>query len=193
MAEQERKLSAVNERALERQKAEHERKLQEVTARQRRAVEEADTDAYDAAEKERMDLMRAQPQEQQPKAQEIPPAIKAYHEQNEWAKDPVLWREAVEAVNIGLQQGLVGADPESQLRFAEERMFFKYPHLKPKAAPKRQMVDGGGLAGGSPSGRAAFDKLPADAKSTFQRFVSKGIFEDTAKDKEEYAREYNNA
>ena len=193
MAEQERKLAAMNDKALERQKADYDRQLAQIAQRQRQAVEEADTETFDRLERQKSELAKQAPEAPKPQA---PQEVVQFREANAWAKDPVLWNEAIEAVDVGLSQGLVQSDdPAGQLQFAERTILAKYPHLKPQEAPKpkRQMVDSGGLAGGAPSGRAAFDKLPADAKSTFQRFVSKGIYEDTAKDKEEYAREYNNA
>lgn len=194
MTEQERKLAVVNDKALERQKQEYQRELDSITKRQRKAVEEADTDAWDTLEREKQDMLKKAPSDAPEQPVEPPKVVKEFQEANDWAKDPVLWREAIQAVNVGLEMGLVqGSDAEGQLKFAQDRMFAKYPHLKPqrtKAAP-RQMVDGGGLGGGSATGRGAFEKLPADAKATFQRQMLKGIW--TEKDKEEYAREYNNA
>lgn len=196
MSEQERKLAAMNDQALERQRREYEGRMQALTARQRRAVEEADTETWDKLEKQRQQMMQDAPQPDQPQRQEPPAEVAEYQKANDWAKDPVLWREAVEVVNVGLESGAVrGDDPKGQLEFAERTMRAKYPHMFQQAKPQqRQRVDGGGLGSGSPAGgRSTFDKLPGDAKSAFERFVSRGVFSDTKKDREEYAREYNNA
>ena len=135
--------------------------------------------------------MRQPPQPEQPQG----PAreVVEYQQQNDWAKDPVLWQEAIQAVNYGLSSGaLQTPDPKAQLEFAERTMRAKYPHLFQAPAP-RQRVDGGGLASGPAAGRSAFDKLPSEAKAAFERFVKQGVFANTKKDREEYASDYNAA
>lgn len=193
-ADLERKLGAMNEKALERQRQEYESRMQALTQMQRRAVDEADTAAYDRAEQAKVALQREQQQHQAPQgpAQEVV----QYREANEWTRNPVLWHEATEAVNVALQHGIVQTnDPKTQIEYAEQVIRTKYPHLfnaQSKAAP-RQKVDGGGLAAGPARSGGAFEKLPAEAKHAFERQMKQGIWSDSKKDREEYAREYNAA
>jgi hypothetical protein len=198
MSEQERKLAAMNDKALERQKADYEAQMRQISARQRQAVEEADTETWDRLERQKADLARQAPQEGPANSQAEGPApeVAQYREQNDWAKDPVLWAEAVQAVNVGLQTGVVTAnDAESQIRYAERVVKTKYPHLfsTPKPKPQPQKVDAGGLAGGPKSGRNQFDKLPSEARDAFSRFVKRGVYADTKESREKYAREYNDS
>lgn len=194
--EQARKLEEMNARALERQKAQYEQQMQQIVAAQRSAVLDGDTERFDALEKQKSEMKPPQEQPQQPS---VPPEVASYKEQNDWAKDPVLWQEAVQAVEFGLKSGaLQTPDAKAQLEFAERTIRTKYPHLfqteeKSQRKTPPQTVDPGGLAQGIGRKAGAFSKLPADAKAQFQRYVSEGLFEDTKEGREEYANEYNAA
>lgn len=186
-----RRLDAMQEQALERQRAQLQAQMQDIAAGKRRAVEEADTDAYTALEqRERMMAQQyAQMMQQPPQPQGPPPEVASYVQANEWAKDPALWEEAAQAIDYNPE---IQKKPASeQLAYAESVMRRKYPHLfeQPKQRPQRQMVDSGGLAGGQR--KSEFDKLPAEAKQQFKRFVEKGLFTDDTAGKKEYVDAYN--
>src|SRR6056297_2062419 len=108
MSEQERKLAAMNDKALERQRADYETQMRRITQLQRKAVEDADTDAYDNLERHRQELSKNAPQpEQLQQPQAAPPEVEQFRKSNDWAKDPVLWAEAVQAVDLGLRSGAI--------------------------------------------------------------------------------------
>lgn len=191
-----RKLEEMNRRALELQASQYESKMSEIVSRQRKAVTEMDEAAFDAAERDRLELMKSQPAKSQAEAPKPDPAVSQYREAHEWAKNPAIWQEAVQAVNVGLSHGVVApSDTAAQLEYAENIIRQKYPHMfKAEEKPKpRQRVEGGGLATAAPRTASAYDKLPGDAKTQFKRFVEQGVFSDTKEDREEYANDYNAA
>lgn len=200
LTEQERKLGTMSERALERQKAQYEAQLQDISAKQRRAVEEADTETWDALERQKADLQKNAPQPEAPQ-QQADPYLTEYRqtEQGAWTNNPVLMKTGVDLINANpVVNGvpIMAQDAKAQVAYAEQELRKMYPAYFPSAAkPKpRQNVDAGGLASGAPSaGRSAFEKLPSDAKQAFKRFVERGVYEDSKKDREDYANEYNAA
>lgn len=196
IAEQGRKLATVNERALERQRAEYEQRLAALDQMQRKAVEGGDVQTYDRVQEARRNLEAESAALTQPEPQAPDPVLTEFVENNDWAKNPVLWNEAAQIVQTGIDSGSIQTnDPAEQLAFAEQTMRAKYPHLFQQAdpQPQRQRVDGGGLAGPQNRGASAYDKLPSEAKQAFARQMKRGVWKDTKKDREEYAREYNNA
>jgi hypothetical protein len=103
-----------------------------------------------------------------------------------------LWGEAVQAVNYGMQTGAVGADPEAQIKFAEQMMRQKYPHLfQPKEKPvtRPAPVEAGGLA--ARPATAGFNALPQEARSAFSRFVNEGLFKDNDEGRKAFMEMYN--
>lgn len=190
-----RKLESVSEAAMARLKADHERQLEDVRAKRREAVESGDTEAYDRWDKAERDMLKSAPAEptvEQPQGPD--PVLVSYRDANDWAKDPVLWAEAVQSVNFGLQAGAVPPnDTDAQLKFAEAQMRRKYPHMFQPAQqrPTTPRVDGGGLGGAGR--RSGFSNLPSEAKSAFKRFVSEGLYEDNDKGRQEFFDEYERA
>jgi hypothetical protein len=189
LQEQQARLDRLNDMALNRQREQYESKMQDLERQQRAAVDVADGDKFDALEREKQDLKRQAPEVEAPKPQ-VDPEVTRYVEENEWIKNPVLYHEAVAAIEAAPH--IKGRPAAEQIKFAEDTMRLKYPHVfeAPKPAPQR--VDGGGFASGGIRAASAFSKLPGDAKAAFKRYAAKGIFEDNAKGQEEYAREYNN-
>jgi hypothetical protein len=189
LQEQQARLDRLNDMALNRQREQYESKMQDLERQQRAAVDVADGDKFDALEREKQDLKRQAPEAEAPKPQ-VDPEVTRYVEENEWIQNRVLYQEAVAAIEAAPH--IKGRPAAEQIKFAEDTMRLKYPHIfeAPKPAPQR--VDGGGFASGGVRAASAFSKLPGDAKAAFKRYASKGIFEDNAKGQEEYAREYNN-
>lgn len=192
-----RRLQAMYERSVETQKAAHEQKLAEIVARQRAAVDSADPDEFDRVEAERRKHVENAPRanhEPQPGPQQIPPEVVEYRasEKGQWLNNPILHRTAAELIDA--RPDIQAKGVAAQLEFAETEIRRMYPAYFPAPQPPksqpRQVVDAGGLAGGSRH-NTAFQKLPSDAKSQFAAFVKSGIFKDTNEDKEFYANEYN--
>ena len=192
-AEHARRMDAIFKDRLKRDKEDYERRIADLNSQQRRAVEEADTATFDRLQKQREAL---QPPAQEP-AQEAPqvdPAVKAYYDANEWAKNPILWNTAVQLVNANPQ--VAGSSAQQQLEYAEREIKRMYPSYFPtETAPKGgqspvQRVDGGGLGAGI--GRAsAFSKLPAEAQAQFKRDAADGLFTNDDKGKQQFVEEYS--
>lgn len=191
-----RKLEAMNEKALERQRAQFESQMQDISRQQRAAVESGDTEAYDRLEAQKGMLQppeapeaKAQPNQPDPQQQAM---VEQYRMHNSWAQDPVIWEAAVRGTTTVPESASMSM-PEL-LQLAEQKAREYYPHKfeQPKPKPRAPAVDSGGLAGAKKSG---FGKLPGDAKQAFQRFYAQGVYGDMKKEEaqEEYAREYNAA
>lgn len=179
----------ATERQLEREKAAYEAKLRELQAGQRKAVEEADTEAFDNLRALEAEHRKHEPQPEpempgQPQQQpQIDPLISSYVEQHEWAKNPLLWGEATQAVEYGLRSKQIQPDnTQAQIDYAESVMKAKYPHLFAKPESR---VETGGLATGAPRNKGV-DDLPADAKRIGKEYVEDGVYKNMA----EYAADY---
>lgn len=199
-AETARRMEAMNKQALERQKAQFETEMQSITSQQRKAVEEADTDAWDRLERQRADLLKAQPTEPQSTQPPGPdPYVQQYinSDEGKWLHNPILRNTAYQLIQE--TPAALAMPPKEQIAYAEAEMRKMYPTYFPQGAqkqqatPPRQTVDPGGMAPPSSAQRSAFDKLPDDAKKQFKRFVAEGLFKDDKKDREEYANDYNAA
>lgn len=193
-----RRLDAVNKATQDRIRKEYEDRMAAITAAQRQAASEADTDAFDRLEQQRQKMLNERPEAQtEPeRTNEPPPEITDYQSRNEWAQDPLMWHEAVQAVQAGLNTGVLRTnDPKAQLEFAEAQMKRRYPHLfkasEPEPKPKPRVDSGGGLGAGPATGRSAFEKLPKEAKEQFNRDLKRGTFKDTKEDREWFANEFN--
>jgi hypothetical protein len=175
--------------ALQRQEADFRRQMAGITQRQRQAVEEADTETWESLEREKAGLL----QQRQPPQQE-PDYAEQYGQTKDgfWVKDPELGQVGYQMIEAN--PAIKALPPERQLKYVESELKRFYPdrfEQEEKPKPQTPRVDGGGLA--SPGGKfskSAYDKLPAEAKTQFKRFVSQGLFEDTKAGKEEYANEY---
>lgn len=196
-AETSRRVAAMNDMALKRQQADFDRRMQEIQQSQRQAVEEADTSRFDRLEKERAAMVRPQAAETpQPSGVPAPPPeVLEYVQQNKWAQNEVALEAGARAIDFAMRRGHKFATAGEQMAYAESKVRELYPHLftaptpDPTPRPTTRTPDGPGLAGGRAAG--AFDKLPADAKAAFQRFVGQNIYTNDAASRESYAREYN--
>ena len=194
--EQARKMAAMNEMALNAQRRQFQAEMDGLTQAQRAAVEEADTDKYDAIERQRAGLAKEFREATAPP--EAPPQVDTYvrdyeaRPEGEWLKNPIL-RQAAGAI-IDSNQAILSQPAQVQVEYAEAEVRKLYPGYFPApAAPQKQVqrVDGGGLAGGSRSN--PYTSLPADAKEAFNRYVTEGLFENNETDKKAFADEYNAA
>lgn len=195
--EQNRKLAAMSEAAMKRQREEYERQLASVQAAQRKAAESADVEAYDALERRRVEMMRAPVDAPQPQQPQKDPDVETFRQANEWTQNPLIWQEAVQAVDFAIKSGIPLASTKEQIAYAERAIKQKYPHLFQQAQtetprPTRPApVDGGGIASARTSPQ--FNSLPAEAKSTFARFVKEGLYSDDETGRRQFFEEYNNA
>ena len=187
-----RKIEAMQDKSNAALKEQHQREIGRVRAAMRKAVEDGDTERYDALESHREGLERkAEPEAPQQQAPQVDPTVRAYQQANEWAKDPLLWKQAVEAVNY--MPDLDRASTAEQLAYAEQRVRDLYPHkfAAPSGRAKpMQRVDGGGLAGGKKSGFASLD---AEAKRAFEKNVRDGLFPNNDAGRETYFKAYSEA
>jgi hypothetical protein len=197
-AEHARKMEAVYEMTAKQQREKYERDLADLTARQRAAVETADLSEFDRLQAVRAKMLPPEMPQAPQQAQAPDASVKEYVERNEWAKNPLLWNEAAQAVDWALKTGRTFTTPQEQITFAEGIMRQKYPHLfqsaqpaaTPRPAPRPSPVDGGGLAGGQ-GGGDAFAKLPADARAAFASAVKRGDFQDNAEGRKQFTEFYN--
>lgn len=194
-----RRLEAMSEAGLKRQRAQFDAQIERITQSQRAAVAEADTDEFDRLEKERQAAIKDFSEQSTPAAPQANPDVEAYKNSDEgaWLKNPILLDTAARLIDAN--PAILAQPAKAQLEYAEGEVRKMYPAYfpkkdEPKSQPKtRQVVDAGGLAGGAMPKPTAFAKLPAEAKSQFEKFVKDGIFSDSKEDREEYANEYNNS
>ena len=187
------RLSRVTESVVHRQKADYEARLAAINTEQRKAVEVADVQAFERLEKQKQQL--TPPPVAEPAQPTVPPVVKDYIDRNDWAKDPVFRMEGAQAIDIALRSGRQFRDEAEQLEYAESVMKRRYPHMftqaSPAVPPRASRVDGGGIAGGAAPIGGAFDKLPAEARQAFKKFVAQGIFADTPEGRKQYMEDYN--
>lgn len=192
-----RKLEAMNARALENQRAQYDQQMQQIVAAQRRAVMEGDTEQFDALEGRKAGLQKASEEAAKPpeQPQGPDPYVQSYFESKNgaWLKNPIL--QSTARALIDANPAVLVMDAKAQIDYAEAAVRKLYPgEFQQDEAPKpkpRPMVDGGGLAQGPGRASGAFQKLPGEAKTQFERFVREGLFSDTKEDREDYANEYN--
>lgn len=179
-----REAARATKLAMEEQKRAHEAQLNDLRNQQRKAAELGDMAEYDRLNVERQKVAESQPA-QQPQQPEHSPEYQAHHSSAEWAKDPILWKFAIDAVNQG-GPTVMGMRDIDQLKYAEAKVREYFPQKfeapKPPSPPK---VDGGGIGGGA-APKKGVNALPADARRAGKEFVEAGVF----KDMEAYAKAY---
>lgn len=189
-----KRLNAVNEFALKAQREAYERRIAEIEAAKRRAAEAGDVASYDKLAAAQATIVR------EPVAPVVAPPPSAhvdeYRRANAWTENPLIWREAVDAVDFALKSGKHFQSEADQIKYAETVILQKYPHLAPKAPdpvsarPSRPAaVEAGGLA--SASRNSGFSSLPSEARAAFARFAREGIFTDDEKGRAAYMEAYN--
>ena len=104
-------------------------------------------------------------------------------------KDRVKTAAATALYDEAQQSGLT--DPAAILSYVDKEMAKQFADLAPKQ-PATTMVEGGLTFGGG-SQASAFEKLPKEAKESFQRFVARGVVEDTKEARAQWAKDYDDA
>lgn len=163
--------------------------LAAIQQRQREAVGMADTQRFDALEKQKAQLRPPSPvwNEPAPKPTQDP-VVTDYLAKNEWAQDDALREEGARAIDAAQRNGRTFNGYGEQLAYAESVMKRKYPHMFAPAEPQRpaqSRVDGGGLGGSSRRVKGG-DDLPADVRAVGKEFVADGVF----KSLDDYAKAY---
>jgi len=167
--------------------------LAAIQQRQREAVGMADTQRFDALEKQKQQLRPPAPvwNEPPPNPPSNPaqdPVVIDYIAKNEWAQDDALRQEGAWAIDAARNGGRTFKGLADQLAYAESVMKRKYPHMFQQAAPTRptqSRVDGGGLGGSARRAKGA-DDLPAADRAIGKEFVAEGVF----KTLDDYAKAY---
>jgi hypothetical protein len=188
-----RKIEAVSQAAIERQERQHEAEIQRVKAGMRQAAETGDIEAYDRLSKQAEAMQKEAPKPEPPQNNGIQPderrTLESWAAKNTWFhEDEIMQAAAVAAYGNAQKKGIT--DPQAALEHVDTVMRKKFPQEfgeqpQRKAAP---VGDGLALGGGKKSG---FESLPKEAKDAFQRFVERGLFEDTKEGREQYYNEYN--
>lgn len=172
--------------AMEQQQRQHQEQIAKLQFEQRKAAEVGDMAEYDRLNAERQKVEGVQPA-QQPTQPQRSQEYQAHHQSAEWAKDPILWKFAVDAVNQG-GDTVLGMRDIDQLKYAEAKVREYFPHKfeapEPPKPAKPSKVDGGGIGGAAP--KKGINSLPADARKAGKEFVEAGVF----KDMEAYAKAY---
>jgi len=163
-----------------------------INQRQREAVGMADTQRFDALERQKQQLRPPAPVWNEPPPTPAAPAqdpvVTDYLAKNEWAQDDALREEGARAIDAAQRNGRQFSGYADQLAYAESVMKRKYPHMFQQSTPQRptqSRVDGGGL-GGSARRAKGGDDLPADVRKIGQEFVADGVF----KTLDDYAKSY---
>lgn len=173
------------DRAIQQERDRYEEKLREISSRKLEAVRNADDEAYQQLSQQEEHLRKSAPETPKPQPSGPDPWVEQYaqSEQGRWINNPILREEGSKAIEY--MPDKERATPQEQIEYAE-RMLREAGRL-PKAEQakeKRNMVDPGGLAGGSRQKSAS--SLPAEARQHGKEFVEQGLF----KNLDEYAKVY---
>ena len=152
--------------------------LRDVQATQRKAVEDGDTEAFDAAQKEADELVAdaQKPVEQRKVNPDQIPAYTAWHAKNSWYNtDLRLTREAnALGPEINRIYGLTPEQPEFYEKITEQ-LKEDFPDKFENPARKRASAVEEGT-GTKAKKDAGYSDLPAEAKAACDRFVKQKIF-----------------
>lgn len=176
----------------------YQRALDDLKSKQRQAVEEGDTAAFDAVQKqmEKVQKQASEDQEQAPDNRQTDqgdsPEFKAWHAENPWyGQDPTM---TVKANEIAPQLAPFASNEREHYDMVAKYIQDNFPDKFGKATGRSGGRRAPAVEGttSKPASKTKFDDLPSDAKQSFQRFVKQGVFEDTKKDRETYADTYLN-
>ncbi len=188
-----RRIEEVTARTVQRERERHAAELAKIKADKLAAVEVGDTQAFKAldAQEERirkeMQPVEA-PQSAVPDVHRV--AIEGWAVERPWFKKDIVKTQAA-ATFYGEAQKDGLTDPGAILKFVDRRMSETFADLAPK--PARDAAVESGLTLGTGVKAGTFDTLPRDAKDAFQRFVERGVVEDTKEARAQWAEDYNAA
>lgn len=185
------KVASVAAKAVEKERTRLQSKLDEVLAEQERAVEEGDTEAFRAL-RQKENSIRGELSE--PKSDDVPAdhkaAIDGWVSGKDWfRKDAVMTQAAVTLYGEAQSQGMT--DPAKILQHVDARLKEEFPHKFGEKPKRTQPPVSEGLSLGARRAPDGYDSLPDTAVQGFKELVRKGVFQDTAEDRKEYAEMYN--
>jgi hypothetical protein len=180
--ERARRLEAMQQKGLERQKAQFEADQKRIAEQKRIAVSEADSETYDRLDAEEKSL--APPEvEPEPAQQTNSDAETEFAGKNPWYNTDPLARSLAIAESQRVA-AIPGSTVEQQLKAAEDAVKLRFPEHFPKPVPP---------PGGGATHRTATQKrgkgvndLPPEAVSAAKSFIAQGVYKDMA----EYAKDY---
>lgn len=187
-----RRIENATAKQIERERERHTQELATIKAQKLAAVEVGDTQAFKALDAKE-DALR---KEMQPAPQQtaVPDdhrsAIENWAVDKAWfKKDRVMTQAAAAYYGEAQADGLT--DPQAILKFVDRRMGETFAVLAPKPAREATVEIGLTLGGAGKPG--TFETLPRDAKDAFQRFVQRGVVDDTKEARAQWAEDYNAA
>lgn len=158
----------------------YERALKEIRAKQRAAVDNADGEAFDAAEDELKELTQDMKAGNKPDSPKVDPSVqKAFRKwegENDWYGSDTSMTAVADA--IAAKMGSYSdndMEPGEYLEELTRRVKKEFPHKFQQALPKKRSAVEGVSGNRSQAGAETFDAMPADAKAQFKRFETMGI------------------
>ncbi len=189
-----RRIEEVTARTVQRERERHAAELAKIKADKVAAVEVGDVQAFKALDAQEDKLRKEMQPVDEPKPSAVPDvhrvAIENWAVERPWFKKDAVKTQAA-ATFYGEAQADGLTDPAAILKFVDRRMGETFADMAPKQ-PRDAAVEGGlTLSTGVKAG--TFDTLPRDAKDAFQRFVQRGVVEDTKEARATWAEDYNAA
>lgn len=171
---------------------ETERKLAELREEKIKAVKNADTEAFERLEKEEKELLAPEPEKPDDKKDiRSNPTIQAWESENPWYGSD----KDLTAYANGISSEIRGETDKTGKEFLDlvaERVKKTFPH-------KFQNQRKNNFSTASPSNRqmpaktTSFDSLPPSAKRDFDYAVTRGLVEDTAENRQQFAKDFSEA
>jgi hypothetical protein len=196
LAKRLQRMEAAQARREEALTKQYERRLADVKAAQAKAVRDGDEDEFRRLDAERDEL---QQEAIKPQTEDIKAVQAEWTAQNAWYNTDFDMAQTADQYSQFVARQSPGLSMADNLAKVDAHMREKFPDKfgieTPKPAPKpKQAVDGGSSFQASPFKKTAngFSALPAEAKAMFQRDVDDNLFENTDKDKEQWAKAYFN-
>ncbi len=189
-----RRIENATAKQIERERERHQQELSRIKAEKVAAVEVGDVQAFKALEAKE-DAIRKEMQPEQPEAlrqpaPELIAGIERWAADKPWFKqDMIMTRAAADFYAEAERSGM--SDQQAILKFVDRRLGETFAALAPKA-PRDSAVESGLTLGGNAKPNS-FDALPRDAKDAFQRFVERGVIEDSKQARTQWAEDYNAA
>jgi len=183
------RMERVHKELSKKQRDEYEKQVAELREARKRAVQEADGDAFEAADTQ---LRHLESQTQQDAGAELPPEEVAWREKNSswWGKDAVM-TAAANAIGQQIWNLQPNLPPDEFFAKVDERLKDEFPHKFGENPRKRQAQKVEGASGPPPKkGGKSFDSLPDEAKRAYSEYAEH--FKNAGKEfkKEDYAKLY---
>lgn len=166
----------MSEDAAERRREAHQAEIQRIEQEMRTAASEADTERYEALEKNRNEALEARDAVDAAPSQSVP-EVAEWQSKNPWFKTDLYAQS--EAVNVSERVMKLGGSVGDQLAAVDRHMRRHFPELfQEETKPQRTTkVDGGGLAAIT-GAKSDFDKLGPEEQAQAKADVAEGLYKD---------------